>query len=134
MRWNICCHTYCNTGSTIYKKVRISAWKYCRFFFCFIEVWYKINSIFIDICNHFHGYLGKPCLSISHCGSTISIHRTKITMSINKTISHGPWLSHVYQCSINRTVTMRMIFTHGISDDTSTFTMWLIGTIVKFYH
>ena len=31
-------------------------------------------------------------------------------------------------------LSMRVIFTHGITDDTGTFSVWLIRTVVQFYH
>ena len=45
MRRNICCHTYRNTGSTIYQKIRKSCRKYCRLLLCLIKVRRKINGI-----------------------------------------------------------------------------------------
>ena len=74
MGWNIGSHTYCNTGSTIYQKIRVTGWQYYRFSFCFVKVWLKIYSIFIDICKHFHGDFAETGLCISHGSCTISIY------------------------------------------------------------
>ena len=134
MRRNVSSHTNCNTCGTIYQKIGVTSGKYYRLCFCFIEVWYKINGIFINIRKKLHGNLGKSCFCISHCGSTITVHRTKVTMTVYQWVSGGPILSHIYQSTINRAVTMRMIFTHGITHNTSTLTMRLVGTIVQFNH
>ena len=57
--------------------------------------------VFSDISDHLHRNLGKSCLCVSHGSCTIAVHRTKVTMSIYKTVSHGPRLSHVYQRTVN---------------------------------
>ena len=55
VRRNICCHTDRNTCRSVYQKVRVARRKYGRFFFCFIKVRGKVNSIFVDVPNHLHG-------------------------------------------------------------------------------
>ena len=134
MRRNIGCHTYGNTGCTVHEQVWITAWKYDRFFLCLIKVWDKINCILVDICNHLHGNLGETCLSVSHRSRAIPIDGTEVSVSIDQWISCIPFLCQLYKCLVDRTVTMWMIFTHCITDDTGTFTMWLIRTIVQFHH
>ena len=134
VRRNICCHTDRNTCRSVYQKVRVARRKYGRFFFCFIKVRGKVNGIFVDVPNHLHGNFRKPCLCVSHGGSTVSIHRTKVTMSVDKWISGRPWLRHVDKCPVNGAVPMRMVFTHRIPDNTRTFTMWLVRCITQFDH
>ena len=134
MRRNIGCHTNRNTGSTVYQKVRKTARKDGRLLLCLIKVRYKIYSVFINVCQHFHGNLGKSRFCVSHSGGTVTIHGTEVTMSVYQHITGVPFLCQLNQCFINRTVTMRMIFTHGITNDTGTFTMWLIRTVIQLDH
>ena len=63
----------------------------------------------------------KSCLCVSHGGCTVTVYRTKVSMTVYEWISGRPLLCHINQCSINRAVTMRVIFTHGITNDTGTF-------------
>ena len=55
-------------------------------------------------------------------------------MAVYQRITGGPFLGHIYQGSVNGTVTMGVIFTHGIADDTRTLTMGLIGSVVQLDH
>ena len=96
----------------------------------FIKVWYKVNGIFIDVREHLHGNFTKSCLCISHCSGTVTVDGTKVSMTINKRISCRPVLCHVDQCSIDGTVSMWMVFTHGITDNTRTFSVWLVRSII----
>ena len=134
MRRNIGCHTNGDSRSSIHKKVRKSCRKYGRFFFCLIKVWCEIYGIFIDIRSQFHRNLTQSCLCVSHSCSAVAIHRSKVSMSINKWISRRPFLRHINQCTVDRTITMRVIFTHSITDNTGTFSMRLIRSIVKLNH
>ena len=134
MRWNISSHTYGDTSSTVYQKVWISRRKNGWFFFCFVKVWNKIHSIFADILYHHHGNFAKSCFCVTHRSCAVTVHRTEVSVTVYEWTTEGPWLSHVYKCSINRAVTMWVIFTHGVTNDTRTLTMWLIWSIVQFNH
>ncbi len=127
-------HTNCDTSRTVYQKIRKTGWKNARFTLSLIVVWHEINGVFVQIIDHVRSDLGKSCLCVSHCGSSVSIHRSEVTMSIHKCISHGPILCHVDKCSVNRAVTMRMVFTHCITYDTRTFLVWLVVSVVHLVH
>ena len=127
-------HSNRNAGCTIDKKVGISGGEHNRFLLCLIKVGHKVNRVFIDIGQHFHGYLAETGFRISHGSSAVSVHGTEVSMSVHQRITCGPLLGHVYQCPVNGAVAMGMVFTHGITHDTRAFTVRLIRTIVKFYH
>ena len=55
-------------------------------------------------------------------------------MTVYKSIAHGPVLGHIDKRAIDRRVTVRVIFTHGITDDTRTLTVGLVGTIIQLDH
>ena len=134
MRRNICSHTNRNTRSSVYKKVWITGRKYYRLTLSLIKVRLEVYGIFIDIRKHFHGNLAQTCLCISHRSRAVTIHRTKVSVTVYQWISRRPVLCHIYKSSIDRAVSMRVIFTHGITNDTGTFTMRLIRTVVQLYH
>ena len=134
MRRNICRHTDRNTGSTVHKKIRITARQNNRLFFRIVKIRNKVHSIFVDIRKEFHRYFAEPCLGITHGSRTVTVYGTKITMSIDQWITSRPFLRHINERSINRTVSVRVIFTHCITDNTGTFSVRFIGTVVQFDH
>ena len=134
MRRNIGRHTHSDTGSTIYQKIRKSGREHRRLFLCLVKVRYKIHGIFVNIREHFHGYFTQAGFRITHSRRPISIHGSKISVTVYQWITGRPLLGHIYQSAIDRTVSMRMIFTHGITYDTRAFTMRLIGTVIQFNH
>ena len=55
-------------------------------------------------------------------------------MSVYKDLTFFKILCHDYKCIIDRTVSMRMVFTHGISDNTGTLPVRLIITDPQLIH
>ena len=134
MRRNIGSHAHGDTGSSVHQKIWIFAGKHYRFLFRIIEIRYKINRIFVNISQKLHGDFRKPGLRITHGGSSVTVHGTKVPVPVHQRISGGPILCHINQRAVNRAVAMGMIFTHGITYDTGAFTMGLVRTVIQFYH
>ena len=55
-------------------------------------------------------------------------------MTIYQRVTGRPLLRHIYKSSIDRAVTVRVIFTHGIANDTRAFSVWLIRPVVQLDH
>jgi hypothetical protein len=55
-------------------------------------------------------------------------------MAVHQNMAHGPGLGHIYQRPVNGTVSMRMIFTHGITDDTGAFSVRFIRSVIQLNH
>ena len=135
MRRDTSCHTDCDSIRTIYKQVRDSHRKYHRFLLRLIKVRHEINHILIQI---FKKYILcqflKSGFCISHSRCTVALDRTKISMSVDQRLTFLKILCHYYKCLIDGAVTMRVIFTHGITYDTGTFSVWPIITDSQFIH
>src|SRR5699024_945415 len=107
---------------------------YNRFLFRLVKVRLKVYGIFIDIRSQFHGNFTESCLCITHGCRAVPVHGSEVSMAFYKRITCGPVLCHINQGSIDGTVTVRMIFTHRITDDTRTFTVRLVRTVVQLDH
>ena len=123
-------HADCNTGGTVYQQIRITGGQYNRLFFRFIEVRFKINGVLVDVRQHLHRDLGQSRFGISHRCRAVAILRAEVSVTVNKRITGIPFLRHIDQRSVDRAVTVGMIFTHRITDDTRTFTMRLIRSVI----
>ncbi len=55
-------------------------------------------------------------------------------MTVHQHIPHGPFLGHIHQSAVNGAVSVGMIFTHGITDDTGALSVGLVRTIIQFRH
>ena len=61
---------------------------------------------------------------------TVTVYGTEISVAVYKRIMHRPFLSHINQSSVNGTITMGMILTHCITDNTCTFTMRFVRSVI----
>ena len=62
----------------------------------------------------------QASFGITHRGWRITFHGTKIALSLDQGLTHRPRLGHVNEGRINSLVTMRVIITHGLTDDLGT--------------
>ena len=134
MRRDIGCHTNRDTAGTINQQIRESCGEHGRLLLGIIKVGNKINSIFIDIRQHLHGDFAESCLCITHGSSAVAVHRTKVAVAVDQRISGIEILRQFHQSFINGAVTVRMVFTHGIADDTRTLTVGLIRPVIQLNH
>ena len=134
MRRNIGSHADRNTAGTVHQQIGKTAGKNHGFLLRLIEVGHEVHSILVDISKHFHGDFGQSGLRITHGRRAVAVLGTEVSVSVNKRIASGPFLCHIDQGSVNGAVSMGMIFTHGITDDTGTFSVRLIRTVVQLDH
>ena len=94
----------------------------------------KINGFLVQIGNQFLVKPGHPCLGIPHCGRGITVHGAEVTLAIHQGIAQGKMLSHPDQGVINSGITMWMILTNDITDNTSRFDVGTIVTVAQLAH
>ena len=131
---NIGRHTDRNTGCAVHQKVGETAGQNRRLLLRLIEVGYEGDCIFVDISQHLHGNLRETGLCITHGRSAVSVYTSEVSVSVHQCVAHGPGLCHIYQGAVDRTVSMGMIFTHGITDDSGTFSVRLIRSVIELTH
>ena len=131
---DICCHPYCDTGSTVYKQV----WKTCRqydwFSFRSIVVILVVNGVFIDVPKNLHGNFRHSCLGVTHCCRCVPIDRSEVSMPIYKHVPEVEVLRHTYHRVVNGGVTMRVILPDYFPYDTGGFLVGLIRCHAQIVH
>ena len=55
-------------------------------------------------------------------------------MTVYQCLSQVPVLGHVNQGTVNRTVAVRMVFSHCITDNTRTLTIRFVRCVIHFIH
>ena len=135
MRWDAGSHTNGDSVGSVYQKVGDSYRKHYRFFLGLVEVRHKVHNVLIQIFQkNLLGQLLKASFCVSHgCGS-ISLNRAEVSMSVYQCAALLEFLCHNYKGIINGAVSMRMIFTHGISNDTGTFTVRAVVADTELIH
>ena len=83
---------------------------------------------------HFHSQFGHTHFSITHSGRRVSVNGAKVTMPIYQQIAGRKILCHTYCGFIYGDITMRMILTKNIADNTSRLLIWFARKHTSFLH
>ncbi len=134
MRRNISRHTNRDTTGTIDQHIRIACGQNHRFFGLFVIVGLEIDGVLVDIGQQAFRRLGQTGLGVTHGRSRIAIHRAEIALTVNQWKAHGEILRHPHHGVVNRAVTMGVILTHDVTDDTGRFAERLGAVISAHFH
>ena len=127
-------HTYGDTRSTVHQQVRDAGRHDGRFLQRIVEVVGKVYSFLVKVLHHLLTNLLQTSLRISHSGSTISVNRTEVTLTVDQRITHRPVLCHTHQGTIYRRVAVRVILTQYFTYDSGCFFIRFVGCISQFHH
>ena len=94
-------HTNGNTVAAIDEKIWNLGRHHTRFDKRVVEVVNHIHGILLQVVHDMLTHLRQAALSITHGSRRVAVHRTEVTLSVNKRVPHGPILSHTHQCSIH---------------------------------
>ena len=134
VRRNVGRHADRDAGGAVNKQIRVAAGKNRGLFLRLVKVGDKLDRVLLDVRQHLHGNLRQTRLCVSHGRRAVTVDGAEISVAVHQRIAHGPGLGHIDQCAVNRTVAVRMIFTHRIADDTRTFTVRLVRSVVQLCH
>jgi hypothetical protein len=127
-------HTDGDTHDSVQEEIRDTGWEDTRLSRTRIIVGSPVDSIFLYIGEHELSELVHLHFSITHRCSTITIHRTEVSLTIDERITQRKILCHTNHRFIDRRVTMWMIFTENISDDTSRLSILSSSTDTTLIH
>ena len=99
-----------------------------------VVVFNEINRLFFEVSQQRMRQLGHANFGVSHRCRRITIDRAKITLTVNERIAQRERLRHSHNRIVNRRVTVRMVFTDNVTDDTSGLFVCLIPVVVELIH
>ena len=134
MRRNIRSHTYCDTAGTVYEQIRYPRRHYSWLRQCVVEVIGHIDGLLVDVLHHCFAKWLQACFGVTHSSGGVSVHTTKVTLSVNQSITHRPILRHSDQCAINRRISVGMILTQHLAYYTRGFFIWFVMCISQTHH
>ena len=92
-----------------------------------VEVEREGHGLLIEIAQKFEGDGFQPRLGIAHGGGGVAVHRAEIAVTVDERAPHVEVLRHAHHGVIHRTVAVRVIFTHAVTDDARRLLVRLIG-------
>ncbi len=134
MGWNVTSHTNCNSRCPIYEEVGYQGRQDRGFLERGIVVGSEINRLFVQIGEKLMGQLVLSDFCVSHGRWWISIHRTKVSLTINQGMTHRKMLSHTHKSIIYCGIAMGMILTNDVTDNAGGFFVGLVPVVTQLPH
>ena len=134
MRWNVGCHTDGDTGRTVHQQVRDFRWHNVRNAFRAVIVINEINRLFFQVSHQLMGNFRQTDFRITHCRGGVAVDRTKVTLTIYQHVTQREWLRHSDDSVVHRGITMGMVFTDYVTNDTGRFFVGFIPVIAQYVH
>ena len=134
MRRDIGGHANRNAARAIDQQIGEGRWQNARFIHAFIVIRLEIDRVFIDAGKQGTRCRGQPRFGVAHRRRRVAVNRTEIPLPINQRQTHGKGLRHAHQRIIDRSIAMRMVFTHHVANHARRFAIGFIGRIAGFLH
>ena len=134
VRRDRCRHTYGDTVRAVDQEVRYSGWEYYRLLLLAVVVVHEIDGVLLDVSDHLQRERRHPCFGVSRSSSPIAIDRAKVAVAVDKRIPRGEVLRHFDHGFVDGTVSVRMVLTHYLTDDTRRFLVRLVRCDAEGVH
>ena len=127
-------HTDRDAGRAVDQEIGETAGQDGRLLLCLVKVGDKGDRILVDIGQHLHGDFGQTGLCVTHGRRAVSIHTAEVSVAVHQGVAHGPGLGHVDQGPVDGAVSVGVVFTHGITDDTGAFSVRFVWSVIELAH
>ena len=127
-------HSYGDTVGSVDQEIRYSRWEYYRLLFLSVVVVHEVDGVLLDISDHLQRERGHPRFCISRSRCSVAVDRTKVAVAVYERIPRGEVLSHFDHGLIYGAVSVRVVFTHDLTDDTRRFLVRLIRCDAERVH
>ena len=94
----------------------------------------KVDGFYVDVAHHLHGQRRHLALGVSHGSRTVVALGPEVTLTLDKLVSHGPWLSQTHQGVVNGRVAVRVVLTHDVTDDAGALVPAAVGAVTAVVH
>ena len=134
VRRNVRGHAHGNTGRAVHQQIGQAGWKRQRFAFGAVIVGAEIHGFLVDITQHFVGNLGQTNFRVTHGRCAVAVDRAKVTLAIHQHVTQREVLRHTHDRVVHRTVTVWVVFTDHITNDTRRLLVRAVPVVVEFVH
>jgi hypothetical protein len=107
-------------GATVDQQVGEAARQDVRLLGTTVVVVREVDGLLFDVGQHVHCQLSEPRLGVPHRGGGVVARRTEVALAVDQRVAHRPRLGETHQRVVDRRVTVRVVVTHHLADDTGT--------------
>src|SRR5690606_9782521 len=134
VRRNVGGHADGNTGGTVDQQVRHPRRHDFRNLFGAVVVRHIVDSFLVEIGEQVMGDLRHAHFGVSHRRGAVAIDGTEVALAVDQHVTQRERLRHAHDGVVHRGITVRVIFTDHVTDDTGRFLVRLVPVVAKLVH
>ncbi len=131
---NVGGHPYRDTGRAVNQQVRDFGRHDVRNAFGTVVVINEIDRLFLQIGHQLVGNFRHTDFRITHRRGGVAVYRAEVTLAINQHVTQRKRLRHTDDGVIHRRITVGMVFTDYVTNDTGRFFVGFIPVIAQYVH
>src|SRR5690606_34873919 len=105
-----------------------------RFLFATVIVRTEIYGFLVDICQELVGDLCQAHFGVTHGGGAIAVDRAEVTLAVDQHVAQRKILRHADDGLVDGRITVRVILTNDVTDDTCRLLVRPIPVVVQLVH
>ena len=134
VRRNLGGHTNGDTLRAVDQQVRETCGQHGGLLGLSIVVVHEVDRVFFNIAHHLQCEWRHLGLGVTRGRGTVITGRTEVPLTERQRVAHRPVLHQAHERVVNRRVTVRVILTHHITDNTGTLRERLVGAVTAVVH
>ena len=109
--------------------------EHAGFPFSFVKVGQKIHHVFVQVRQvDFLGDPHQPGFGVAHGRRSVPLDGAEVPVAVHQGLAPLELLGHDHQGFVDGAVSVGMVFTHGVADDTRAFPVWTVVADAQFVH
>ena len=134
VRWDVGRHPHRDTGGAVHKQRRELGGKNPRFLQGVVVVGGEVDRFLVDVGKQLRRQAGHSDLGVPHCRRRVAVERAEVPLAINEDVAHGEVLRHTDNGVVDRLVTVWVVLTNDVADDTRALFVCLVPAVVELLH
>ncbi|MNT09680.1 hypothetical protein D3C72_1444720 [compost metagenome] len=134
VRRNVGGHAHRDARAAVDQQVGQARRQQQRFLFAAVVVGAEVHRFLVDVGQQFVGDLRQADFGVTHRRGVVAVDGAEVALAVDKHIAHGEILRHADNGVINRLVTMGVVLTDNVPDDTRRLLVSAVPVVVQFMH
>ena len=134
VRRNVRRHAHGDTAGTVDQEVRYAGRHDRRDQFGAVVVRHPVHGFLVQVSQQLVRQLGHAHFGVSHGRGVVAVDRTEVALAVDQQVAQGERLGHTNDGVVHGSVTVRVILTDHIADDTGRFLVRLVVVVAQLAH
>jgi hypothetical protein len=127
-------HADGDARAAVDEQVREAAGQHDRLEGLAVVVGAELDGVLVDVAHHLHGQRRHPALGVPGGGGRVVTGGAEVALALHQRVAHAPVLHEAHEGVVDRGVTVRVVLTHDLADDTAALVEAAVGPVATVVH